>query len=132
MQAAADASSLLERWGQNEPIIRSLAEKANFELRRSKRPDLYGLLNVGSLASEIEIKQAYKSLALIWHPDKCPPDASPETRKKAEEKFKELGVALDVLGNKEKRDLWDEGYDVEGLEEVLRMRAAHRHRQQGS
>jgi len=127
-----DSKALLERWGQSEPILRSLADKAVFELRRSKRPDLYALLGVGPLASEGEIKQAYKAKSLVTHPDKCPPDAPEATRKAMEERFKALGQALDVLGNKEKRDLWDEGYDVEGLEEVLRMRAAHRHRQQGS
>ena len=84
-----------------------MAEKAQFDLKRSRRPDLYAILNVGPLASETEIKRAYKDLALVFHPDKCPPDSPPEVRKQAEDKFKMLGTCLDVLGNKEKRDLWD-------------------------
>ena len=40
------------------------------QVRKAKRPDYYGLLNVPSIASGVEIKAAYKQQALVWHPDK--------------------------------------------------------------
>jgi tetratricopeptide (TPR) repeat protein len=128
-EAADDCKGLLERWGQNEPIVRSVAERAVFDLKKSRRPDLYKLLNVPSLASEVEIKRAYKDLALTCHPDKIPSDAPPAVKHAAEEKFKLLGMALDVLGNKEKRELWDKGYGFEGITDTLnaRQRGERRH-----
>ena len=126
-EAVKDARELLNRWGANDLLIRNAAEKAEFELRKSKRPDLYGLLNVSSLASELEIKQAYKQKALVFHPDKLSPNATEEERKRCEENFKLLGTALDVLGNQEKRELWDKGFDVQGIQEELERRRRRSH-----
>ena len=117
-EAVRDGRLLLERWGSADPYIRSLVEKAEFELRKAQRPDLYGVLGVGALASELEIKAAYKKKSLEVHPDK----ASPADRDAATEKFKLLGIALDVLGNREKRELWDKGFDVLGIDEELQRR----------
>jgi DnaJ family protein C protein 7 len=127
-EAINDGRELLNRWGGSDHVIRSLVEKAEFDLRKSQRPDLYQILGVGQLASELEIKAAYKQQALIYHPDKQPTDASVEDKNKAEAHFKLLGIALDVLGNADKRKLWDEGYDLKGIEEELKMREMRHHR----
>jgi molecular chaperone DnaJ len=66
----------------------------------SKR-DYYEVLGVAKDASEEEIKRAYRKLAVKFHPDKNPGDAS------AEEKFKELGEAYDVLFDAQKRAAYD-------------------------
>ena len=58
----------------------------------SKR-DYYEILGVPKGSSADEIKKAYRQLALKFHPDRNPDD------KAAEEKFKELGEAYDVLGD---------------------------------
>src|SRR6059036_3785141 len=63
--------------------------------------DYYEVLGVGRNASEEEIKRAYRKLAVKFHPDKNPND--PE----AEEKFKELGEAYDVLIDVDKRAAYD-------------------------
>ena len=67
----------------------------------TKKRDYYEVLGVGRNASAEEIKRAYRKLAVKFHPDKNPDDPH------AEEKFKELGEAYDVLMNADKRA----GYD---------------------
>ncbi|MEN9421682.1 MAG: molecular chaperone DnaJ, partial [Bacteroidota bacterium] len=57
----------------------------------SNKRDYYEVLGVSKNADEAEIKKAYRKLALKYHPDKNPDDAS------AEEKFKEAAEAYEVL-----------------------------------
>ncbi|NLY22217.1 MAG: J domain-containing protein [Bacteroidales bacterium] len=64
--------------------------------------DYYKILGVSKNSSEEEIKKAYKKLALQYHPDKNPGN------KEAEEKFKEINEAYEVLGDPEKRKKYDE------------------------
>jgi molecular chaperone DnaJ len=64
--------------------------------------DYYEVLGVASGASESEIKKSYRKLALKFHPDKNPDDAS------AEEKFKEAAEAYDVLSSSEKKQRYDQ------------------------
>jgi molecular chaperone DnaJ len=66
----------------------------------SKR-DYYEILGVTSTASEQEIKSAYRRLAVKYHPDKNPNDAT------AEEKFKEAAEAYGVLQDSEQRRRYD-------------------------
>jgi curved DNA-binding protein len=63
--------------------------------------DYYKVLGVNKNASQDEIKKAYRKLAVKYHPDKNPGD------KKAEEKFKEITEANEVLGDPEKRKKYD-------------------------
>lgn len=67
----------------------------------SKKRDYYEVLGVGRNASEEEVKRAYRKLAVKFHPDKNPDDPN------AEEKFKELGEAYDVLMDSDKRAAYD-------------------------
>jgi len=63
--------------------------------------DYYEVLGVEHNVSEEEIKRAYRKLAVKFHPDKNPDDPN------AEEKFKELGEAYDVLIDSDKRAAYD-------------------------
>jgi len=64
--------------------------------------DYYEVLGVEKNATEAELKQAYRKLAIKYHPDKNPDDPS------AEEKFKEAAEAYEVLSNAEKRQRYDQ------------------------
>ena len=63
--------------------------------------DYYETLGVAKSASADELKKAYRKLAMQYHPDKNPGD------KKAEEKFKELSNAYDILQDEQKRAAYD-------------------------
>ena len=64
--------------------------------------DYYEVLGVDKSASAEEIKRAYRKSAMKYHPDRNPGD------KTAEEKFKELGEAYEVLSDDEKRSRYDQ------------------------
>src|SRR5436309_2717814 len=69
----------------------------------ASRPDYYKILGLGKNASEEEVKKAYRKLARQYHPDRNPGD------KRAEERFKEVSQAHDVLSDPEKRKQYDRG-----------------------
>lgn len=77
--------------------------------------DPYAALGVSRDAKQDEIKRSFRKLTQEFHPDKNPGDDS------AEERFKQVSQAYDVLGDEEKRKLYDEfgeasltqGFDVE-------------------
>lgn len=64
--------------------------------------DYYDMLGVSKTADDKEIKKAYRKLAMKYHPDKNPGD------KEAEEKFKEINEAYEVLSDAEKRNIYDQ------------------------
>lgn len=67
----------------------------------STKRDYYEVLVVSRTSTAEEIKKAYRKLAVQHHPDKHKGD------KKAEEKFKEIGEAYEVLSDQQKRDAYD-------------------------
>src|SRR5258705_4684638 len=85
--------------------------------------DPYSLLGVSKTASAEEIKKAYRKLAKKLHPDVNPGD------KKAEERFKEVSGAFEIIGDPKKRALFDEfgeistrpGFDEHKAREIQRQ-----------
>lgn len=78
--------------------------------------DYYKVLGVERKSTADQIKKAYRKLAVKYHPDKNPDN------KKAEDRFKEISEAYEVLGNAEKRKKYDElganwkQYEQQGFE----------------
>eukprot|EP00300_Choanocystis_sp_HF-7_P004295 c13300_g1_i1.p1 GENE.c13300_g1_i1~~c13300_g1_i1.p1 ORF type:complete len:574 (-),score=88.74 c13300_g1_i1:7-1728(-) len=101
---------------QSDSRIRKLYERAEFEIRKLARPNYYAILDVPRVASEMEIKVAYKKRAMECHPDKFA-TKSDEERSKAEAEFKLLGEALEVLTDPMQRDLYDRGFDKAAIRE---------------
>jgi DnaJ-class molecular chaperone len=79
--------------------------------------DLYAVLGLPKSASAQEIKKVYHKLARDYHPDRNPGDLKSEAR------FKEIAAAFDILGNQEKRALYDE-FGPDGLREGFNAEAA--------
>ena len=71
------------------------------EVKRLAAKDYYRLLGVEQEASGEQIKKAYRELALQYHPDRNQGD------QRCEELLKEVNEAYQVLGNEEKRRLYD-------------------------
>ena len=67
----------------------------------SRKRDYYEILCVEKISSDDEIKRSYRKLAVKFHPDKNPDDSE------AEDKFKELGEAYEVLSDSSKRAAYD-------------------------
>lgn len=71
--------------------LREGLHRAEHALKLSKRKDWYKILGLSNTASALEIKKAYKKLALQWHPDK-----NQDNKEAAEEKFREVAEAYEV------------------------------------
>jgi molecular chaperone DnaJ len=71
--------------------------------------DYYELLGVARDASEVDLKKAFRHLAMKYHPDRNPEDSE------AEEKFKEINEAYSVLSDAEKRSNYDRFGTAEGV-----------------
>ena len=71
-------------------------------MANTQQKDYYGTLGVKKTASSDDIRKAFRKLARKYHPDVNPGD------KKAEEKFKEISEANDVLSDEKKRKIYDQ------------------------
>jgi DnaJ homolog subfamily C member 7 len=108
----------LERVKQIDPSTAGLRQKlqeAKLELKKSKRKDYYKILEIGKEATEEEIKKAYKRQALKWHPDKHS-NGEEEQRLNADKMFKDIGEAYSVLSDPQKKVRYDQGADIEELD----------------
>ena len=67
----------------------------------------YNILEIDKNANKEEIKNAYKKLALKYHPDK-----NKDNKNNAEEKFKEISEAYEVLSDEQKKYNYDNGQNI--------------------
>ncbi len=104
---------------QIAPQTAGLREKlraAQLEIKKAKRKNYYEILGVDKSMGESEVKKAYRKKAVQWHPDKHA-NSSAEEQKEAEAKFKDIGEAYAVLSDAQKRKMYDEGADIEEIDQ---------------
>ncbi|KAK9452961.1 hypothetical protein V1511DRAFT_463240 [Dipodascopsis uninucleata] len=87
--------------------IRAEIQEMELEVKKSKRKDYYKILGISKSADDMEIKKAYRKMALLYHPDKNPDDPA------AQEKFKDVGEAYEILSDSQKRARYDSGVDLQ-------------------
>jgi DnaJ family protein C protein 7 len=112
-EAVIDYNKACELEPNSTDFANSL-KNAKLELKKSKRKDLYKTLELSRDATDEEIKKAYKKQALRWHPDKH--HDSETDHSEAEKKFKDIGEAYAILSDRQKRQRYDSGVEIEDLE----------------
>jgi DnaJ homolog subfamily C member 7 len=105
-EAAIKELKSLQEQDPNDSSIAKEIKKAELELKKSKRKDYYKILGVEKDANELDIKKAYRKLAIVHHPDKNPDD------EQAAERFKDIGEAYETLSDPQKRARYDSGDDL--------------------
>mmetsp|Transcript_8374 Transcript_8374/g.11908 ORF Transcript_8374/g.11908 Transcript_8374/m.11908 type:complete len:502 (+) Transcript_8374:63-1568(+) len=100
---------------QNRDISKKL-RAATTELNKAKRKDLYKILGVPRNATLADIKKKYRKLALKWHPDRHS-NSSEEEKEKAEELFRDVNLAYEVLSDRRKRERYDSGLDEQEVDD---------------
>ena len=88
--------------------------------------DLYAILEVPPIASDEQIKAAYRHLVRLHHPD-----ANPNRREEAEICIKRIIEAYGVLGDTEKRARYDDERRLGAVEDAATARQSAHHRRQG-
>ncbi|ORY04596.1 DnaJ-domain-containing protein [Basidiobolus meristosporus CBS 931.73] len=107
--AMEDLRNALEIDPSNRDVHREL-QNAELELKKSQRRDHYKVLGIGKGASDVEIRKAYRKLALQHHPDKNAGD------EQAEIKFKEVSEAYSILSDPTKRRQYDSGANFDDMD----------------
>lgn len=116
-EALADATKAYEMEPNNAQLKQQLRE-AKIELKKSKRKNYYKILGVSKDATDSEIKKGFRKMAMKWHPDKFA-SASEKEQKAAEEKFKEIGEAYEVLKDPKMKKRYDAGADLDEIKQGM-------------
>ncbi|KAJ0339157.1 hypothetical protein COL154_010165 [Colletotrichum chrysophilum] len=90
-------------------VTQPLMQKAQIALKRSQTKDYYKVLGVSHDADERQIKQAYRKLSKLYHPDKAAKQGL--TKEEAEKKMAVINEAYEILSNPELRERFDRGDD---------------------
>lgn len=105
--------SLADQTMEREPNSSNKRQRTSSSTSTMAGESYYDLLGVPKDAKQDEIKKSYRKMAVKWHPDKHASKSEAE-QKEAEEKFKLIAEAYDVLSDDEKRAVYDR-YGEEGL-----------------
>ena len=97
-----------QRHRPNERRARDGINRANEIKKKKTYVDHYKVLGLEKGASSTEIKNSYKKLVRQWHPDRY---GDPTKKKEAESMMKKINQAYDILGDDQKKRLYDMGRD---------------------
>lgn len=92
---------------ENKEVVK-LIEKASELQEKEKKMNYYTVMGLDNGASVEEVKKAYKKLVVMWHPDRF---NKPLKKKEAEKKMMMINKAYDVLGDENKKKMYD--FDIE-------------------
>eukprot|EP01120_Amphizonella_sp_Union-15-10_P008849 TRINITY_DN3266_c0_g1_i2.p1 TRINITY_DN3266_c0_g1~~TRINITY_DN3266_c0_g1_i2.p1 ORF type:complete len:469 (-),score=123.50 TRINITY_DN3266_c0_g1_i2:82-1488(-) len=93
---------------RNNGNIQEGLNRARRLLKMSQRKDYYKILGLPKTATVKEVRKAYRTLALQYHPDK-----NPDNKDVATARFKDISEAYGVLADEEKKGKYDRGEDLE-------------------
>lgn len=102
--------SLVTRLDPENRRAKAGLKKASELREKEKHQDYYELLGVKKGCTESELKSAYRKAIFKWHPDRFQDKTE---KKNAEKRMKLINKAMDVLGDPQKRRLYDNGVDPE-------------------
>lgn len=88
--------------------------KAEFLKKRSGSTSFYSVLGIAPHATVNDIKTAYRQMAMKYHPDRHQSSA-PNVKKQAEDKFKQVTEAYEVLSDETKRRKYDAGMELDEI-----------------
>jgi DnaJ family protein C protein 7 len=97
---------------EGERDMQEVLREAKVELKKSKRKNYYKILGVSKHIADPELKKAYKKACLRTHPDRCRDESKKE---EAEAAFKDVNEAYSVLSDAQKREAYDQGADIEEI-----------------
>ena len=95
--------------------IKTRIHETKIQMKQLKQKDFYKILNVSRNATQNEIKKSYRKMALKFHPDRQN-NKSDEEKEKAETLFKDVNLAYEVLSDETKKRKYDNGVDIEDLD----------------
>uniref|UniRef100_A0A0N5BXS3 J domain-containing protein n=1 Tax=Strongyloides papillosus TaxID=174720 RepID=A0A0N5BXS3_STREA len=101
--------SVVNCFGEKEDFEEMVNKNSSIATTKDTNSDYYELLGVEKTATEADIKNAYRKLALKFHPDRNPNDVH------AQEMFKEISVAYSILSDPNRR----RQYDISGPSETV-------------
>ncbi|XP_060082681.1 dnaJ homolog subfamily C member 3-like isoform X2 [Ylistrum balloti] len=105
-QAVDDYLYVKSRMGDNSHVVDGL-KKAKELVKISEKRDYYRILDLDRFASYEDVLKAYKTFAMVWHPDRYKGD----DKVKAQKMFIDITAAKDVLTDRNKRAVFDRGED---------------------
>lgn len=108
-EAIADFTAVLQAQPNNHRMRQRIQEMQNAK-KLAERKDYYKILDLPRDCTKQQVKQQFRKLALIWHPDKF---TKQDELEKANTMFQDINEAYDVLTDPDKRARYDRGEDVD-------------------